>query len=170
MAPPAAETLVETGREASDHFPRTTGDLSVNGTSAARSVLLTWSAIQEGGLRRIAAAYRDHLLTLPPLDGSDYLADLAYTLSERRSRLLWGSFAVADSIEQLDQALEKGFLPAMPLVRAPKVGFIFTGQGAQWYAMGRELLLYPVFRRSLEDAQASFSHLGCPWLLIGMFL
>ena len=169
MAPPTAETLAAIGRAASDMFTRTNRDLTAKNRSLARPTLLTWSAIDESGLRRIAAAYRAHLLTLPSCDDSVYLADLAYTLSERRGRLLWGSFAVTDSIEHLGQTLDEGFLSAMALVRAPKIGFVFTGQCAQWYAMGRELLQFPVFKRSLRDAETILLGLGCPWLLTGEF-
>ncbi|EFW98603.1 phenolpthiocerol synthesis polyketide synthase ppsa [Grosmannia clavigera kw1407] len=37
--------------------------------------------------------------------------------------------------------------------KAPRLAFVFTGQGAQWFAMGRELVpMYAVFRQRLESA------------------
>ncbi|KAJ2892889.1 hypothetical protein MKZ38_009267 [Zalerion maritima] len=48
----------------------------------------------------------------------------------------------------------------------PTLAFVFTGQGAQWYAMGRELYAHPAFRESLEAAEQYLSMtLGSPWNL-----
>ena len=52
---------------------------------------------------------------------------------------------------------------------APVISFVFTGQGAQWAGMGRELLGYPVFRTSLEQATKYMQGLGCTWSLISMY-
>jgi acyl transferase domain-containing protein len=50
----------------------------------------------------------------------------------------------------------------------PKIAFVFTGQGAQHYRMGRVLMCYPVFKKSLEDAAAFFKTLGeGEWDLLG---
>lgn len=55
-------------------------------------------------------------------------------------------------------------------VRKPlALGFVFTGQGAQWHAMGRELLVYPVFRESIEAADEYMKILGSPWSLLGQY-
>jgi hypothetical protein len=41
-------------------------------------------------------------------------------------------------------------------------------QGAQWFAMGRQLLdVYPVYLRSIEEAGEYLKSLGCEWLPIG---
>jgi acyl transferase domain-containing protein/NADPH:quinone reductase-like Zn-dependent oxidoreductase len=46
------------------------------------------------------------------------------------------------------------------------LGFVFTGQGAQWYAMGRELIIqYPIFRESLVQAEKCLDDLGASWSL-----
>lgn len=50
----------------------------------------------------------------------------------------------------------------------PTIGFIFTGQGAHWAGMGRELLnTYPVFRQSMNDTNEYISQLGAPYDVIG---
>lgn len=42
--------------------------------------------------------------------------------------------------------------------------FVFTGQGAQWYGMGRELIATSeVFRASLNQANTTLASLGCQW-------
>jgi acyl transferase domain-containing protein/NADPH:quinone reductase-like Zn-dependent oxidoreductase len=43
---------------------------------------------------------------------------------------------------------------------APRLGFVFTGQGAQWWAMGRQLLdMSPLFRQSLERCDSILASL-----------
>lgn len=42
-------------------------------------------------------------------------------------------------------------------------------QGAQWFAMGRQLLdVYPVFSQSIKEAGEYLRSLGCEWVPIGM--
>lgn len=41
-------------------------------------------------------------------------------------------------------------------------------QGAQWYAMGRELIgHYEAFTRSLTESGSYFKELGCTWDILG---
>ncbi|KAK5987019.1 Highly reducing polyketide synthase gloL [Cladobotryum mycophilum] len=61
---------------------------------------------------------------------------LAYTLSLRRTHASHRSFAIA---ETLDKPLE--FSPIQKAASVtPDVVFIFTGQGAQWVGMGKDLI------------------------------
>lgn len=51
------------------------------------------------------------------------------------------------------------------------LGFVFTGQGAQWHAMGRELYHrhhggYPVYKAALERADRCLRRLGAAWSLV----
>lgn len=127
--------------------------------------LLVWSAADEEGLARIAASYSAHFST-HEMD-ADILDDLAYTLSSRRSALPWKSFVVADSLsvlKNLEGAMSK---PVESLSFKPSLGFIFTGQGAQWHAMGRDLILFPVFLESLTRSEDCLTRLGCKWSLAG---
>jgi acyl transferase domain-containing protein len=69
------------------------------------------------------------------------LPDLAYTLSERRSRLWHRAFVTTNTSSDLD---EGDFVIAKRSTEAPKIAFVFTGQGAQWPQMGKDLLaLFP---------------------------
>ena len=45
--------------------------------------------------------------------------------------------------------------------------FVFTGQGAQWYAVGLGLLHYQVYQFSLKNADQYLRSLGCDWSLLG---
>ena len=96
-----------------------------------------------------------------------YMENLAYTLALRRSALPWRSSTTID----VDNFDSESFLAAMTSpVRAnstPTIALIFTGQGAQWATMGKELLCYEVFATSLRNAEAWLQSFGCPWKLIG---
>ena len=44
---------------------------------------------------------------------------------------------------------------------------VFTGQGAQWHAVGRELIMaYPPFKASLEEDEIYLKELGADWSLL----
>lgn len=133
-------------------------------------MLFLWSASEESGLQRLAIKYKEYFQKLPKDENEyKYLIDLAYTLSEKRSRLPWKSFAVVNSRNQLQESLESELSKPVRSTSVPKLGFVFTGQGAQWHAMARELFYYKAFRESLEKAEAYFQHLGSSWLLIRRF-
>jgi acyl transferase domain-containing protein len=107
--------------------------------------------------------------TRKPSQSAIDLKDLAHTLSSRRSALSWRMAVTASSSEELVRELSQPDLK--PLFAAPdlNIGFIFTGQGAQWPRMGRELIeVYPTFKESLVAAESHFKSLGAEWFLIGM--
>ncbi|MCJ1384592.1 hypothetical protein MMC17_007710 [Xylographa soralifera] len=127
--------------------------------------IFVWSAADEAGLSRLSEEYCRYFKTVSV--GCDqsvqYLGNLAYTLNVRRTSLPWKSFVVAGSVAQLqNMSLSKPVQSA----KKPKLGFVFTGQGAQWSAMGRELLVYPAFAKCLSNAQEYFRKLGSSWDLL----
>ncbi len=130
--------------------------------------ILVWSAADNNGLKRVSEAYQDHIckLNYQRQDG-EYFSDLAYTLACKRSFLPWRGFIVARSVDELGKTLEQSSLDPTRSTHIPALCFIFTGQGAQWPSMADDLLAYPLFKRSLEDADAYFHDLGCTWSLLG---
>lgn len=102
----------------------------------------------------------------------EFLDDLAFTLNERRSRFSWRIALLVRSIEDLKKVLESGTLEISQASSAiPRLGFVFTGQGAQWHAMGRELFdRYSVYRGAIIQANEVLRNLGAKWSLIGMCL
>lgn len=136
-----------------------------------RVILL--SASDKEGISRVAAALKEYLASkhdLPLQVSERFFEELAYTLSERRSRLRWKSYLLANSISELEKSLGDERVLSKPFNarNPPRLGFVFTGQGAQYHCMGQQLLVYPVFRRSLEDATEYMRSLGSSWSLIGM--
>ena len=136
-----------------------------------QSRLLVWSASDEASLKNLLAAYQQHLSALgTPAEERQYFEDLCHTLSSRRSLLPWKTFLVCDSLDQLRDMIRVKTSGLLRSRSAPVISFVFTGQGAQWSGMGRELLRYPIFRTSLEQATSYLQALGCTWSLIGMSL
>ena len=77
------------------------------------------------------------------------LADIAYTLSARRSKLAQRSFCIVDKSD-IVQSLVVDRKPIRAPLQTSNLGFVFTGQGAQWFKMGAELLEYRVFRTTIR--------------------
>lgn len=74
------------------------------------------------------------------------------------------------SISGLTKALELDSFKPIRTRERPRLGFVFTGQGAQWYAMGRELIgAYPVFKNSLLESEKHLKELGATWSLLGEY-
>jgi acyl transferase domain-containing protein len=97
-------------------------------------------------------------------------AALAYTLAERRSRFPWVAAVRANSLEELAHRLEEPALRTLHASKKPRLGFVFNGQGAQWYAMGRELIAaYPVFSDAIQRADQILRDYGATWSLYGMW-
>lgn len=139
---------------------------------ATRHRVFVFSTFDEAGAARIAAAYQEFLSgqkARPEAEEERFLDDLAYTLSKHRTAFPWRFSVVADSVAGLTAALQRSPNPTR-IGAEPLLGLVFTGQGAQWYAMGRELLLaYQVFNASVFAADLYLRKLGCPWSLVGMF-
>jgi zearalenone synthase (highly reducing iterative type I polyketide synthase) len=132
--------------------------------------IFAFNAHDEHGLSRVQASFFTHINARSMLgdaqqNNSRYFHDLAFTLSNRRSPLPWKAAIIASSMEELTEGLSyKDKTISFRSIRKPRVGFVFTGQGAQWARMGIDLCCYEVFRASIEQAdQYLSSNLGCRW-------
>ncbi|PZS27843.1 MAG: beta-ketoacyl synthase, partial [Pseudonocardiales bacterium] len=122
------------------------------------------SARSEEALQKSALELGTWLEDQVKLNGksvSPQLPDLTYTLGARRNQHSHRLALTARSVPELAQELvafstgqsgpklRTAFTPR--LERAARVVFVMSGQGPQWWGMGRELMRHePVFRRTIE--------------------
>ncbi|KAK4210062.1 hypothetical protein QBC37DRAFT_350610 [Rhypophila decipiens] len=94
--------------------------------------------------------------------------DLAYTLSERRTRFPWTvAVSAADASELATWLGDSLTKPVQNAGTPPRLGFIFNGQGAQWYGMGRELMsAYPVYNQTLQECDRVIASFGAKWSIL----
>ncbi|KAL8786443.1 MAG: hypothetical protein Q9213_002759 [Squamulea squamosa] len=101
------------------------------------------------------------------------LIDLASTLNLHRTMFDWRISLVAKDAADVMQAIHS-LRPESSLRKvcpAARVIFIFNGQGAQWYGMGRELIYScPQFKASLSRSGSTLRDLGAPWDLVDQLL
>ena len=142
-------------------------------SEAKQLKLFCWSARDEKGIARLCEDYNHYLNSIEShrisADGDRGLTDdLWYTLTHRRSTLDWRSWCLASTIDDLRKKLIKGISKPVRPSKAPQLAFVFTGQGAQWHAMGRELMTYKVYRKSIQQADDCLASAGCSWSVIGI--
>ncbi|TGO18312.1 hypothetical protein BPAE_0387g00010 [Botrytis paeoniae] len=94
------------------------------------------------------------------------MQDLAYTLSERRSHHFHRAYIVAQDSSNFN---EGDLVFGKKSLGTPKIGFVFTGQGAQWPQMGKELVdTFPSARSLLKRLGSVLTNLpdGPSWSLL----
>jgi acyl transferase domain-containing protein/acyl carrier protein len=132
---------------------------------------VTLSARSEKSLRISAANLSAWVKEHANANGSSpVLPDLTYTLGVRRNhhphRLTLVTSSWAELTEELDAFAKKEESPKIRAAftarreQTPRIGFIMSGQGPQWWGMGRDLMRHePVFRETIERCDAALS----PW-------
>ena len=147
----------------SEQASKETNNYSRPTTESDPAKLLVFSAADEDGINRVSDAYQDYFRQHLHHDGRDYLARLAYTLSNRRSHLSWRSYALVDQLQGLKSLNNLLSKPMLSERENRAIAFIFTGQGAQYRHMGAELLSYDTFRSSISRFDKHLMELGCTW-------
>lgn len=143
----------------SDDDPAEPGHLS--------SRVIVMSAKDEGSLNTQADRLLKYLSNQKTKEDSDFVEALAYTLASRRTHYPWRIATPAPSTDQLSKTLRDERPKAIRAIREPKICFIFTGQGAQWLGMGKELMdAYPVFGTAMRQADACLKSFGASWSLL----
>lgn len=122
--------------------------------------LLLFSANHAESYQRLCASYQKYLQLNP-----SSLSDLAYTLGRRREHLNYRGFSV------LNDGTEMEILPPAKIKSGPmETIFVFTGQGAQWAGMGKELFLNDAgFRTDIQYMDKVLASLDPPpcWRIQG---
>jgi len=118
-------------------------------------------------------ALKQRVTSLASMDlSSTNIVDLAYTLAVRRSSLSVRGFLLAGHkslnddvlLNKLETRVSGGSYSPLPFA------FVFTGQGAQWPEMGKELMEeLPAFRHSIQQLDMVLQSLPTPpdWTLQG---
>lgn len=145
------------------------GDHRIIPAANRRYRVFLWSTHEESIAAMNNEAYAENLAQREMVDEEAFLDNLAYTLCSRRSLLQWRSFLVANSLSDLvDKIIATRQKAVRAPIRPPRLAFVFTGQGAQWFAMGRELSkIYHVFQKRIKEADLLITKLGADWSLIG---
>lgn len=147
--------------------------------------LIVLSAKDESSARAQAVDLAQHMKDRPEAFYRSRLSSQALTL-HRRSLFTW---RIALSVKPQNEIHRTLGMTKMVPVRSgiePRIGLIFTGQGAQWrvripvgtpsgsdlsrYGMGRELMCtYPVFTSVQLTAQSILTRTGAQWSLVRKF-
>ena len=123
------------------------------------------SATEKASLELQAANLLGYLRQRPEFFYKDRLKSLALTL-QRRSLFSWKLAVPCSTQRELMESLGKVQVSPQRSTTAPRIAYLFTGQGAQWHAMGRELVeTYPVFSSTIRAAEDCLKILGARWSL-----
>ena len=129
---------------------------------SSRPFVLVFSANDEKSLQAYTKKMRQYLVN-PSVKVA--LPDLAYTLSERRTHHYNRGYVVAQSTTLNEAA----FIYQKKSTKPPRVGFVFTGQGAQWSRMGKSIVEnFPtasLLLKHLDDVLQSIPN-PPPWSLL----
>ncbi|CZR50438.1 related to polyketide synthase [Phialocephala subalpina] len=144
-----------------------TNEEEVESGSQSRK-LFVLSANNKSALELLMKNLGIYLEQRPEIFQNDLMTNLAYTLGQRRSLMQWRVAISTSSSFNLIQALNSGKVtPVRETEAATRIGFIFTGQGAQYFNMGRELYdQYPVYASTLDACDRYLAFLGAPFSLL----
>ena len=139
---------------------------------AERPCLLPISARDDAALRGYVKAYGDFLA-----DPALALCDVCYSAGARKEHHDRRLVVLGQSARQMRRRLGtwlhggiqvKGVVVGRVPATVPPLVFVFTGQGAQWWGMGRQLFARePVFRRTIQAIDGAFRPLA-GWSLVDL--
>lgn len=114
--------------------------------------LLVFSANDETSIKAYVSEMARHLAN--PAVKIDS-ADLAFTLARHRTRHFYRSYAITEGATLRESQVVYGKRGP-----SPSIGFVFTGQGAQWAQMGKELLdRFAVARETIKQLDQTLQSL-----------
>jgi acyl transferase domain-containing protein len=136
-------------------------------TSSLPRYVYPLSGHDKKALQAQADRLRLYLEKNPDVFDVNLMSDLAYTLGQRRTKFQWRTSFHATSSSKLITQLSMDY-EAQQSPEQPITAFTFTGQGAQWLGMGRDLLpVYPAFAETLQAADRALQKLDAKFSIIG---
>lgn len=140
-------------------------DNNVSLGTESMPTLLVFSANDQTSLDSYVKALNAHIQN-PTV--SMNLGDLAYTLSEKRSRHYFRAFGTIRS-SKVGTINREALIYGKPTPSPPRIAFVFTGQGAQWSSMGADLISsFPLAKAIIQDLDNVLQELPDPprWSLL----
>ena len=132
---------------------------------ADRPAVLPLSARDEFALRRSAERFRRYLT-----NDNLSLRDVCYSAGERRDHHSHRLAVVGRDAEELRQRIDTwltasnsdaGIAAGLATEPPPRLTFVYSGQGGQWWGMGRQLLQRePIFRTTIDEIDAALEKLA----------
>lgn len=143
--------------------PSTGGQMEGALLAPGRAQLIPLSARNPEALRAVAQTYRGFLASCQDFALSpSFLHSLSVRRSHHDHRLAIVAQSKEELVEHLEAFLAEESRPHLSSGRRipgqdPRLVFVFTGMGPQWWAMGRELFEHePVFRETVEECDRLF--------------
>ena len=113
--------------------------------------LFCFASRTEAGLGRVFDALTVHS------DNHAFYSLLARLAQAPVHQLPHRGFLLLNPVCQQSQTRHRQRVPYEP----PPLWLVFTGMGAQWFGMGKDLIQLPVFRNSVLESSEAIRHLGC---------
>lgn len=133
--------------------------------SESKSYILAFSAHDEPTLRKNVQAIAGR--------ADNYLlSDLTYTISCRRSLFSHRAFGVVSEGEKASQLADEDVKFGLQKTAQTVIGFVFTGQGAQWPQMGYALAKgFPSVRKTFQQLDGVLSKVSNrrDWTIFGTY-
>ena len=133
--------------------------------SQSKSYILAFSAHDEPTLRKNIQAIAGRADAYP-------LLDLAYTINCRRSIFSHRAFGVVSESEIASQLADENVKFGLQKTAPTVIGFVFTGQGAQWPQMGYALAKgFPSVRKTFQQLDDVLSKMPNrpDWTIFGTY-
>ena len=151
--------------------PRTLADCVPGATDSSNvlsSKLIVLSGNDEVAAKKVAVQLGTYIEQHPEVFQQRLLTDMAYTLCERRTHFPWRIALAASTCSELAGMLN-GIQAAANRApgKAPKMAFVYTGQGAQWPEMGKALLdSHPIFYDTMKSCSDYLTSIGAEFSLL----
>lgn len=162
-----AHVVLSAASQAPEAFPPAVA------TDTGRAHLFPLSARSPEALKAYARRMREFVDSSHQDGQAASLRDLCYTAGAHRHhhdfRYALTVQSKVELVEQFDALLSRSLEGRRAAGRRPKLTFVFSGMGSQWWGMGRQLLAEePVFRDAVLECDELFVRLS-GWSLLSEF-